>query len=463
MSSVPINSMADIFLGMPGYGRQTSAAGRGLWHSVRDSGRAVVKYTCGSLLAANFNILWTTALNMQRAGIPLKYFAMLHDDIGPQDWWLDTLIEEMESRDLDMLGAVAPIKDMNGLTTTALDNLEGNTWSQQRLTMREVFALPETFTSEDVGRPLLLNTGCWVCRFDPSWNNKVYFTINDRIVFDKRIDSYVVQVESEDWFFSRLCHERGLKLGATRKVAIAHEGYAKFGNELPWGDWEHDKDFIESRAHRTNDAPAAEKIDGFRFPHDVDGWLSPIEGEKLAALASGKRVLEIGSYCGRSTICLAQTAKDVVSVDPHDGRGTPQPRDTYDEFRANLERYNLNQNVSVNQCTLDELLGWMKPPGRLDRSFDLIFIDGAHDYANVTRDIDRALTVLAPGGLLAFHDYQSIDHPGVTKAVDEFISTGATLLSKNDALAVIRPPAADMTPVLTPAAEQPPALVSSEV
>jgi hypothetical protein len=259
MANIPVNPQADIFLGMPGYGRQTSTAGRGLWHSVRDAGRAIVKYQCGSLLAANFNMLWVTALNMQRSGIPIKYFAMLHDDIGPQDWWLDTLIEEMESRDLDMLGVVSPIKDSLGLTSIAVAPSDGYTWAQQRLTMREVFALPETFTSEDVGRPLLLNTGCWVCRFDPSWNTDVFFTINDRIVFDRRINSYVAQVESEDWFFSRLCHEKGLKIGATRKVAITHEGFAQFGNEFPWGEWEHDTAFSGAREVPpiTNDEPAA--------------------------------------------------------------------------------------------------------------------------------------------------------------------------------------------------------------
>src|SRR5258708_4656047 len=46
----------------------------------------------------------------------------------------------------------------------------------------------------------------------------------------------------------------------------------------------------------------------FRFPEEVCGWLTDAEGRKLAELAADKRVLEIGSCEGRSTICMAQVA-----------------------------------------------------------------------------------------------------------------------------------------------------------
>lgn len=232
----------EVFLGMPGYGNMTAGAARGLWFACKDVGRPIVKYQNGSLLAANFNMLWVTALNMQRAGYPIKYFAMLHDDIAPEDGWLDTLIDEMEAKDLDVLCAVSPIKDQMGLTSIALERPDGDTWRVLgRLTMSEVFKLPETFTSEDVGFRLLLNTGCWVCKFDPAWAPNVYFTINDRNYFDVVQDCYKSQVESEDWFFSRLCYEQGLKLGATRKVSLSHRGSAEFGNTHPWGQWTFDE------------------------------------------------------------------------------------------------------------------------------------------------------------------------------------------------------------------------------
>ena len=53
------------------------------------------EYSQGSLLACNFNKLWCAALNIVHRGERLDYFAMLHDDIGAEDGWLDKLIEDM--------------------------------------------------------------------------------------------------------------------------------------------------------------------------------------------------------------------------------------------------------------------------------------------------------------------------------------------------------------------------------
>lgn len=233
-----------VFLGMPGYGRQTAEAGRGLWRARQDMSNVMVEYRSGSLLAANFNALWCSALNACHRGDNIQYFAMLHDDIGPAEFWLDTLIEEIEARGLDVLGVAVPIKDGNGVTSLAIDGVD--TWKPRcRISMTELLSLPETFTSADVGGSLLLNTGCWVCKFDPQWARKVSFTINDRIVWNKGLDRYEVQVEPEDWYFSRLCHEMGLKIGATRKVRVDHRGEFDFANDVSWGS-PFDRDYLKT-------------------------------------------------------------------------------------------------------------------------------------------------------------------------------------------------------------------------
>ena len=412
-----------VFLGMPGYGKQTAPAGRGLWRARRDMSGVSVEYRQGSLLAANFNGLWCRALNHVHQGGQVDYFAMLHDDIGPVDFWLDQLIEEMEARDLDVLGVAVPIKDHKGLTSLAIDS--DTTWRPKcRLTMREVMSLPETFTSDDVGGPLLLNTGCWVCRFDPSWVNKVHFTINDRIIFNTRLGIYQAEVEPEDWYFSRLCHELNLKVGATRKVQLTHRGEIDFDNAHEWGN-AFDSEYVKKS-----------QLGNF-FPHEVTGWLSVAEGTALAELAQGKRVLEIGSYCGRSTICMARTAKHVTAVDYFDGRGTPFPRNTHSEFVANLERYGVADKVET-----------VSPDGVIPQpKYDFAFIDGAHDRESVETDIEKALAVLKPGGLLAFHDYRTEPgecdgnwDAGVTEAVDQLLANGGKIVSRHNTLAVVRPP-----------------------
>lgn len=420
-----------IFLGMPGYGQQTAAAGRGLWRASQQMDEVVVVYRQGSLLAANFNGLWCDALNMKHRGADIKYFAMLHDDIGPADFWLDTLIAELEAKNLDMLGVVVPIKDTRGVTSIAVDG--DTTWRPKfRLTQKEVHSLPETFTSEDVGGPLLLNTGCWVCKFDSEWARKVHFTINDRIVFNTASDRYENETESEDWYFSRLCHELNLKIGATRKVSVMHRGGMDFSSQNQWG-----QEFDE--------AMVTESQLPFRMPEEVGGWLHAEEGRALSELAKGKDVLEIGSFCGLSTICIARTAKSVTAVDYFDGRATPIPGSTFEVFHYNCNRHNVADKIKIANPDSD-LTG---------REYDFIFIDGDHSYEAVVKDIEKTSRLLKPGGLLAFHDYRT--HPqefegdnafdeGVTQAVNELISNGGEIIARHKTLAVVRPPALVTTP-----------------
>lgn len=416
-----------IILSMPGYGNQSSGAGRGFWRATR-RGDPEVAYSCqeGSLLAANFNAHWCLALNASHRGCDVRYFAMQHADVEPEDWWLDKLIAELDARELDVLGVVIPIKDRNGTTSLALERPDGDTWRPLcRLTMRDVYQLPETFTSDDLGHPLLLNTGLWVCKWNPEWCRKVHFTINDRIVFDKNRDCYTAQVEPEDWYFSRLCHEIGLKVGATRKVSAEHLGSVRFTNTQPWGE-SYDSAYLDKRV-------IPDPADGFEMPK-ISGWLHPREGATLAKLARNKRVLEIGSYLGLSTVCLARSALHVTAVDPHDGRSTAAHADTLPEFLGNLESHGVLDRV---RCFPEPFGPEVIPDLGV---FDFAFIDGDHSAECVRSDSQRAMRLLKPDGLIAFHDYASAVDPGVTAVVNEIIAAGGTLLSVVESLAVVRPP-----------------------
>lgn len=422
MTDIPSKSERRVYLGMPGYGRMTAAAGVGLFRACADMENVRVHYQCGSLLASNFNQLWCGALNRVLCGERVDYFAMLHDDVGPAEYWLDTLIDELEDKQLDVLGVAVPIKDTRGETSLALHN-EGDNWTPAgRLTMHDIHQLPETFTSEDIGLPLLLNTGCWVCKFDMKWADKVHFEINDRIVLKQFSDGewrYQAQTEPEDWFFSRVLHQLDLKIGATRKIAVNHRGEMDFTNERAWGSQTYDSDSLQ-----VSPVPGA-------FPYEIKGWLHPEEARKLAELAADKRVLEIGSYCGLSTVCMGRTAKHVTSVDYFDGRGTPAPQDTLEEFRSNIRRYGLTDKIEIRYP--DETVE--------ANSYDLVFIDGAHDYSSVLSDIRKALSAVTSGGLIAFHDYNHPAHEGLMEAVGELLDEGGELLSITETVAVVRPPA----------------------
>lgn len=253
MSETVASKKKIVRLGMPSYGELTSGAALGFFKPTNNPDIELhLLQQEGSLLAQNMNILWTWALNEG-----CDYFAMLHADCQPEIGWLDILINEMEAKDLDVLGVAVPIKDQRGLTSLAMAHESGDTWRVHgRLTMTDIYRLPETFTSEDLGHKLLLNTGCWVCRFDPTWARQVHFTINDRIVFNKKTNKYHTEVEPEDWFISRLFHELGLRIGATRKVPLGHRGHVVYGNVKPWGTDLYDE---QSLTMSVLDEPKAEE------------------------------------------------------------------------------------------------------------------------------------------------------------------------------------------------------------
>ncbi len=59
---------------------------------------------------------------------------------------------------------------------------------------------------------------------------------------------------------------------------------------------------------------------------DVDGWLTDAQARRLydraADLGTGTRIVEIGSFRGKSTIVLASAAGDrveLIAIDPHAG------------------------------------------------------------------------------------------------------------------------------------------------
>jgi len=131
---------------------------------------------------------------------------------------------------------------------------------------------------------------------------------------------------------------------------------------------------------------------------EVKGWLGSEEGELLRALAVGRRVLEIGSYHGRSTIAMAEVAASVVSVDHHKGDEGVGPADTEASFRANLETFEVAHKVDVRVADVADVAFHLFEP------FDMAFVDGSHVYEHVFRDLAAAIDAVRPGGIVAWHD-----------------------------------------------------------
>lgn len=131
----------------------------------------------------------------------------------------------------------------------------------------------------------------------------------------------------------------------------------------------------------------------------AEGWLNPGQAEMLYDLAAkvpfGGDVIEIGSYCGKSTIALAAATQGrnahVYCIDTW-------PDDTiYHVFEENMARF--KDHVSWVKGRSDEVLHTF-----CGGTIDLIFIDGDHEKPTVEYDFNKSFELLHPGGVLIMHD-----------------------------------------------------------
>lgn len=163
------------------------------------------------------------------------------------------------------------------------------------------------------------------------------------------------------------------------------------------------------------------------FDRTPEVSLSTAEILVLAAMAKfmqSKRILEIGTFDGNTTLNLAANSPSDASVTtidlPPSWNGklmVEVPKSMFNvtsrsevgrQFRATEYSDKMNQ-VFGDSSTIN----WRDLP----IPFDLVFIDGCHYYQYVKLDTQNALIHLKRGGLLVWHDYGIIED--VSRAVDE--------------------------------------------
>lgn len=158
---------------------------------------------------------------------------------------------------------------------------------------------------------------------------------------------------------------------------------------------------------------------------DVEGWMTDDQARRLydraGELGDGTRIVEIGSFRGRSMIVLASSAAAgvaITAIDPHMGsdRGpqeieADQERgdDDYSLFHANLSAAGVDERVEhvrkMSDAALDDV----------DGEIDLLYIDGAHRFAPARADIVQWGDRVSGGGTMLIHD--SFSSIGVTLAL----------------------------------------------
>lgn len=198
---------------------------------------SLIAWATSSLIPKTFGLLWGQAVTMaERDGF--THFAMQHADIIAEPGWLDTLHDEMERLDCDLLSVIMPIKDASGLTSTGID-ITREPISFRRMSMREVATLPETFGIEDTKHPdgtLVTNTGLWLARLNRPWNKRISWQGVSWVFYYTDGRAPRITVEPEDWHFSRTLWMEGVRCYCTRKVKAKHmDGRVPYENQGAWG------------------------------------------------------------------------------------------------------------------------------------------------------------------------------------------------------------------------------------
>jgi predicted O-methyltransferase YrrM len=155
---------------------------------------------------------------------------------------------------------------------------------------------------------------------------------------------------------------------------------------------------------------------------EARGFMPPDEGlalyEAAAGVAVGGPLLEVGSYCGKSSIYLGAAARDrgrlLFALDHHRGSEENQPGwewhepdlvdpavgliDTLGSFRRTIYDAGLEPTVvAVVGQSPAVARAWATP-------LAFLFIDGGHGVEPARLDYELWTPHVAAGGLLAIHD-----------------------------------------------------------
>jgi predicted O-methyltransferase YrrM len=160
----------------------------------------------------------------------------------------------------------------------------------------------------------------------------------------------------------------------------------------------------------------------FTLSSEVAGFMPPDEGRALydtalRYLRDGAGV-EIGTYCGKSTLLLGAAAQQrnsvLYTIDHHHGSEEHQPGweyhdaslvdgvtgrfDTLPTLRRTLDAADLDDTVvAIVGKSTTVARGWRTP-------LQLVFIDGGHSEAAAKADFDGWAKWVSAGGALVIHD-----------------------------------------------------------
>jgi predicted O-methyltransferase YrrM len=157
------------------------------------------------------------------------------------------------------------------------------------------------------------------------------------------------------------------------------------------------------------------------YYQDITGFFNfeDVYSEMVEKFTSGSRFVEVGAFCGCSTVFLAveiiNSGKDIKldAIDKWDFNWDIGGKSVsvYENFLQNIEPVK-------SIVTPYKLFSADAVKNYEDESLDFVYIDADHEYEGVKRDIELWFPKVKKGGVIAGHDYIE-GWDGVIKAVDE--------------------------------------------
>lgn len=189
---------------------------------------------------------------------------------------------------------------------------------------------------------------------------------------------------------------------------------------------------------QSNKARIRELLSESRMGHDHEdfGKIDRLYGLKMLIddhVTKDSRIAEIGSFAGKSSELFALHCDSIVCIDiweeywELDGETLNKAESQFDAMRAKYSNIEKLKTTSV--------LGAIQFP---NESFDLVYIDGAHDYLNTVADIHSWFPKVKKGGILAGHDYRYDPQIKVYEVVNEIFGSDYKIETYPDSSWTIR-------------------------
>lgn len=163
--------------------------------------------------------------------------------------------------------------------------------------------------------------------------------------------------------------------------------------------------------------PSIEPIEGYLVSPMQEEWLF----KKAKSLPDNAVIVEIGSFKGRSTACLAYgcigSNKHIYAIDTFQGNDVDfHHRNFFGEFKSNLEKRGLmNYITPLKGTSVHFAEGWGIP-------VNLLFIDASHQFEDVLADFNAFFPHVVQGGIVALHDVVEA-WPGPLRAWEEIVKS----------------------------------------